>query len=455
MSQPNIEEAAQDWHGLLQKVPPAVRAHVLTITQDNQDELATHFYTHMLKHPAAQVYLSHDQVHERLHRSLRSWLVQLFSVDEHSDMQDQVKLQNQVGEVHARVGVPVHLVLRGARLLKGRYARFLFESSDISSEQAWECFRYVQNFIDLAMELMSHAYANSRERKSRAEESYRLFAIVQNVAAERGRQRAALLDWENLFMFAMAVNNGVTPAPRIGDSDFGIWFKHKGAHAFQGTVESREILDLMNLIDTQLMPAFEKGDAKGQVLLLHELRDRTRAIGLHLDRLFEQQNELESGRDVLTRLLSRKYLPVVLSREVGYAQQRGSRFALLAVDIDYFKRVNDTHGHDAGDRVLRQFAELLSNSARAGDYVFRLGGEEFLLVLVDVDADGAMRAARNLRLRIHAETFRVVDGESMAITASIGVALYDGHPDYERTLRRVDRALYQAKEEGRDRVVYV
>ncbi|XOT97869.1 diguanylate cyclase, partial [Alcaligenes pakistanensis] len=72
------------------------------------------------------------------------------------------------------------------------------------SEQAWECFHYVQNFIDLAMELMSHAYANSRERKSRAEESYRLFAIVQNVAAERGRQRAALLDWENLFMFAMA-----------------------------------------------------------------------------------------------------------------------------------------------------------------------------------------------------------------------------------------------------------
>jgi diguanylate cyclase len=66
-----------------------------------------------------------------------------------------------------------------------------------------------------------------------------------------------------------------------------------------------------------------------------------------------------------------------------------------------------------------------------------------------------MRAARNLRLRIHAETFRVVDGESMNITASIGVALYDGHPDYERTLRRVDRALYQAKEEGRDRVVYV
>src|SRR5690606_21265498 len=175
----------------------------------------------------------------------------------------------------------------------------------------------------------------------------------------------------------------------------------------------------------------------------------------HLDRLFEQQNELESGRDVLTRLLSRKYLPVVLSREVGYAQQRGSRFALLAVDIDFFKRVNDTYGHDAGDRILRQFAELLSNSARAGDYVFRPGGEEFLLVLVDVDADGAMRAARNLRLRIHAETFRVVDGESMNITASIGVALYDGHPDYERTLRRVDRALYQAKEEGRDRVVYV
>src|SRR5690606_41390975 len=217
------------------------------------------------------VYLSHEQVHKRLHRSLRSWLVQLFSVDEHSDMQDQVKLQNQVGEVHARVGVPVHLVLRGARLLKGRYARFLFESSTISSEQAWECYRYIQNFIDLAMELMSHAYANSRERKSRAEESYRLFAIVQNVAAERGRQRAALLGWENLFMFAMAVNNGVTPAPRIGDSDVGIWCKHKGAHAFQGTVGSRESLDLLTLIVVVLMPACGKGSVQGPCLRWQEL----------------------------------------------------------------------------------------------------------------------------------------------------------------------------------------
>ncbi|HRK85315.1 MAG TPA: GGDEF domain-containing protein, partial [Alcaligenes faecalis] len=234
--------------------------------------------------------------------------------------------------------------------------------------------------------------------------------------AERGRQRAALLDWENQLMFAMAVNGNQSPLPRIGDSDFGVWFKHKGAHAFQGTVESREILALMRLIDTELMPEFDPLDPQGQVRQLHELRAKTRAIGLHLERLFEQQNELESGRDVLTRLLSRKYLPVVLSREVAYAQQRGSRFALLGVDIDYFKRVNDTYGHDAGDRVLQQFAELLSNSARAGDYVFRLGGEEFLLLLVDVDAEGAMRAARNLRLRIHAETFRVSDGQTLGIT---------------------------------------
>ncbi|WP_394062965.1 diguanylate cyclase [Alcaligenes sp. WGS1538] len=455
MPQPNIEESAQDWHALLLQVPLAVRAQVLAITLDHQDELATHFYTHMLTHPAAQVYLSHEQVQTRLHRSLRNWLVRLFSVDVDSDMQEQVKLQNQVGEVHARVGVPVHLVLRGARLLKGRYARYLFESTEISREQAWDCYSYVQDFIDLAMEIMSHAYANSRERKSRAEESYRLFAIVQNAAAERGRQRAALLDWENQFMFAMAVNGSQAPLPRIGDSDFGVWFKHKGSHAFQGTVESREILELMRLIDAELVPGFDRDDQAGQIRHLHALRDKTRAIGLHLERLFEQQNELESGRDVLTRLLSRKYLPVVLSREVSYAQQRGSRFALLGVDIDYFKSVNDTYGHDAGDRVLQQFAELLSNSARAGDYVFRLGGEEFLVLLVDVDADAALRAARNLRMRIHAETFRVSDSQTLSITASVGIALYDGHPDYERTLRRVDRALYQAKEEGRDRVVFI
>ncbi len=186
---------------------------------------------------------------------------------------------------------------------------------------------------------------------------------------------------------------------------------------------------------------------------LRELREQTQAIGFHLDTLFQHNNELEAGRDALTRLLNRKFLPVVLTKEVDYARQHNAGFAVLAVDIDHFKQINDTYGHEAGDTVLQQVSVLLSNHSRGGDYIFRLGGEEFLVLLVDVDLARAQKAAEKLRRQIAEESFHLPGDRSLTVTISIGLALYDGHPDYKQLMRRADAALYRAKHEGRNRVV--
>lgn len=188
---------------------------------------------------------------------------------------------------------------------------------------------------------------------------------------------------------------------------------------------------------------------------LKDIQSEIRNILINTDRLFDKYSEIEAGRDELTRLFNRKYLSVVLSKEVNYARKRGVTFALLAIDLDHFKQVNDAYGHAAGDMVLQQLSELLSNRSRAGDYVFRLGGEEFMVLLVDVNKETAMRVALQINQKIRNESFFIPNGEVLRITSSIGVTLFDGHPDYSKSLSKADQALYQAKENGRDQVVYI
>src|SRR5690606_36553400 len=147
-----------------------------------------------------------------------------------------------------------------------------------------------------------------------------LFAVTQNIATEKEKQRAALLDWENQLMFDIAMNLNGGQLPRLQGSEFGLWFRHKGAHGFEGAMETGLILDAMAKIDDALLPLFglhKPEDALPDNLqLLRELREQSKSIAYHLDLLFEQNNELESGRDVLTRLLNRKYLSVVLNKQI-------------------------------------------------------------------------------------------------------------------------------------------
>src|SRR5690606_9210460 len=121
------------------------------------------------------------------------------------------------------------------------------------------------------------------------------------------------------------------------------------------------ILDAMTRIDESLLPLFGRAEGEQKVALLRDLREQTKSIAYHLELLFDQNNELEAGRDVLTRLLNRKFLPVVMAKQINYALKTSTTFAVLCLDLDHFKRVNDQYGHEAGDLVLQQFATLLLN----------------------------------------------------------------------------------------------
>jgi diguanylate cyclase (GGDEF)-like protein len=158
--------------------------------------------------------------------------------------------------------------------------------------------------------------------------------------------------------------------------------------------------------------------------------------------------------DPLTNCLNRRGFDQALTREIGRATRAGTEFSLLAVDLDHFKRVNDTYGHLAGDDVLRAIGSLLVKSGRAGDVIARVGGEEFAILLADTGLAGAHLFAGRLCERIRAHEFVIGStSDCVAITTSIGVAVGAprGVPDFAELLwSRADDALYAAKRAGRN-----
>jgi two-component system cell cycle response regulator len=159
--------------------------------------------------------------------------------------------------------------------------------------------------------------------------------------------------------------------------------------------------------------------------------------------------------DALTGLFNRRYMESHLATLVEQAASRGKPLTVMVVDIDYFKAINDSHGHDAGDDVLRDFALRIKRSIRGIDLACRYGGEEFVLVMPETDMAVAAMVAERLRRRIAAEPFAIQQGARVIpVTISIGIAaLRDKDDTAASVLKRADQALYRAKRDGRNRVV--
>jgi len=161
----------------------------------------------------------------------------------------------------------------------------------------------------------------------------------------------------------------------------------------------------------------------------------------------------QSVRDVLTGLYNRRYLEEVLNREVRRAARAAQSLGVLMIDLDYFKKFNDTYGHEAGDAVLRETAASLTRGIRAEDFVCRFGGEEFVVILPTADLEAACARAERLRLKMK-ELSVMHQGRSMGmLTVSVGVAEFPEHGlSPQELMAAADAALYQAKRAGRDQV---
>jgi diguanylate cyclase (GGDEF)-like protein len=218
--------------------------------------------------------------------------------------------------------------------------------------------------------------------------------------------------------------------------------------------------DLIHFYQNKLESAFN--EARQEVDNLKRLVNITENDRIEtLVREIEMYREL-SLTDHLTGLFNKRYFQARLSEETARAARYGEQLSLIFCDIDHFKAVNDRFGHEAGDKVLRQTAQLLSGAMgelhimsrlRKSDIIARYGGEEFVIILPETAKEGAGIAAEKLR-RVVAEYPYRVDGETLHLTMSFGVAeLTTDDKDPEAIIRNADWAMYQAKQGGRNRVV--
>ena len=184
-------------------------------------------------------------------------------------------------------------------------------------------------------------------------------------------------------------------------------------------------------------------------------------LGRMRRRLSQQKKELQEAlqriqtlatRDALTGLLNRRAMLEALTNEAQRVQRGGGPMCLALIDLDHFKRINDTHGHAAGDRVLRGFAEIAREELRATDVLSRWGGEEFMLLLPATGMPAALVCIERVRTRLAATPFDDI-APGMTATFSAGFAQCRGDADLEHAIERADRAMYKAKAEGRNRTV--
>jgi len=170
-------------------------------------------------------------------------------------------------------------------------------------------------------------------------------------------------------------------------------------------------------------------------------------------RLKDRERE-RASRDGLTGLYNRREFDRLLQSAVAREDRQDGRFALLLLDIDHFKRLNDTWGHPSGDGALRNTARLLERHLRKGDHAARYGGEEFAAILPGADEKGARLLAERIRKAVSEAEVEMAPGQNARVTVSLGVGVWpDDGREPEALLAAADRALYAAKQGGRDRVV--
>lgn len=442
------------WEGLEETSEPAVLSIIAEIIHRDKQVLADFFYSHMLKDKIAAAFLSTKTVEERLKPGLQLWMETLFCQSSQENLETALAMQRHVGEVHSRAEIPVHVVAMGFRQLK-RAIHLRILASPIDREIMVSAILRVDALMDVAFEEMSVAYVQSHEKSVRNEEAFRLSTAGHNLIAERERQFGAVLEWENRLFRVIATSSPLIDIPSLQCSAFGLWFRHKAPLLFDENRELPLIEECISRIDHALFPLIKintsiEGRTYELQNIIKSITTETEQIKFLINSMFDRLTDMEIGRDPLTQLFNRRFLPTILKKEIELSRRKSGSFAVLMLDVDFFKKVNDTYGHESGDRVLQQVAALAMNKVRAGDFIFRYGGEEFLVLLTEVNANQALEVANKIRQHIESTNILLAREQAVKATVSIGIALNDGHPDYQRVIDRADKALYTAKSSGRN-----
>ena len=217
-------------------------------------------------------------------------------------------------------------------------------------------------------------------------------------------------------------------------------------------VEDSDIAELVRGFDLGVSDYLFRPVDRNELLARARSQVRRRRFHQRLRSNYERSLTL-ALIDPLTGIYNRRFLDAHLGTVLQQMHEQGKPVSVVMVDIDHFKSVNDSYGHDAGDEVLRATAQRMLANIRSFDMAARMGGEEFVVVMPDTPQEDAMAAAERLRARLAETPIATVGGRPITITASLGVAASIRGDTSAMLLKRCDQALYGAKHEGRNRVM--
>jgi diguanylate cyclase len=206
--------------------------------------------------------------------------------------------------------------------------------------------------------------------------------------------------------------------------------------------------EVLTCIEQNILPPISR--IKTETKQLHKQINDSASVIKRLKQELEEATSL-AKTDSLTGIPNRRGFDELVTQRIDEAKTKSQTFAMLLLDLDYFKKINDHYGHLVGDSVLRYIARTLQAETKGQDAIARLGGEEFVILLSDINYDNAMKFAEKIRLLISKKSLRVKDhDQALSFTTSVGVAVYQMGETAEHLFERADRALYLAKQSGRN-----
>jgi diguanylate cyclase (GGDEF)-like protein/PAS domain S-box-containing protein len=427
-------------------------------------------------HPAALILLEWtNRYHHLLYQSLKAVQVNNFMAMEY--IRGPLYFVS-VMYSYAIIGIALFLLGQGALHLGPLYQN-QYRLVIIASILPWAGNIYSENYFDvlhgldlapLLFGLSAIIFASSVLRANFMD----LIPIARSRLIENMRDGILVLDAQNRIV-------DINPAMESFIEKKASFYMGKNAFdVFQPWMEKTYLLldgmeartelrvpkDPSRYLDLRVTPLYNKDRLlNGRLMVFRDITERKhveKRLRYVNDRLQTQLIEIgvlqsklreQAIRDPLTNLFNRRYLEETLERELARAAREDYSLCVIMIDLDHFKRVNDTYGHEAGDEVLKALAFTLSEQCRRGDFACRFGGEEFVVVMPNINMDTGYERAENIRQSLNA--LRVSYGEyNLTITISMGIACYPINGETrESILRAADQAMYGAKEAGRDHIL--
>nr|WP_275943911.1 GGDEF domain-containing protein [Gluconacetobacter takamatsuzukensis] len=437
----------EQWNYIIAHTPDGIRHGLSEIVRRDGGSCVVNFYEALLNRPDAAVFLERDTVERRLRGSLLKWLERLFPAHE-TDIHGLRALQEKVGSIHAQLEISPNLVSYGFYFVKMSLCLLIVDHFETKEEQI-KAIIYCQSMVDFAMTYMNKAYNTDFRKKVEQDQSFKMFSLGQDLNFEKETQKATFFDWSTQVLFCLCEQR-VADLQTIGESQFGLWMTHKGQNLFKGTDDFVLLGEMIESIDRRIVAVREKNVVPAGFAA--ELRNNIKDVTFLTNRLFQAMEALQSGLDPLTKTLTRRFLDVVIQNEIAFSLTHDKEFSIVLLDIDFFKKINDGSGHLAGDEALRHVADIIMNTVRSNDFVFRYGGEEFLIVLTESSSADAADCAERIRSRIEQSAIPCSTGATLSLTISGGIATFQGGVKISTLIDQADRALYAAKDAGRNRI---